>query len=59
MFPGIEQLRRSEDYVTREIGRALQISWESMSEDILRKLGESTRRRIERVYNAKGWYTNY
>jgi hypothetical protein len=45
-FPAIEQLRGPRDYVEMELGRALQLAWESISEDTLRRLGKSMRRRV-------------
>jgi transposase len=55
-FPAIERLRRPKDYVERELGRALQLAWESIPEDVLERLGKSMRRRVRAV---KGWHTKY
>ena len=58
-FPAIEQLQGPRDYVEMELGRALQLAWESIPEDTLRRLGKSMRRRVQAVYKAKGWHTKY
>jgi transposase len=58
-FPGIEQLHGPQDFVERELGRALQLAWESIQDDVLQRLGRSMRRRVQAVYKAKGWHTKY
>jgi len=59
LYPDIKDTRGGADKVKERLAEVLPIVWEQMDKEFLKKLVESTPRRVKALIRAKGWCTGY